>query len=104
MRSLILGGTSFVGGRLLERLQRRGDQVTLLNRGRSSSTPAGVELLAADRKDSEAMRAALGGGRAWARVGRFLGPSIEEHYARTRTTRMSWPEADLHDGALTAGC
>ena len=24
----------------------------------------------------------LGGGRAWARVGRFLGPSIEEHYRR----------------------
>jgi demethylmenaquinone methyltransferase/2-methoxy-6-polyprenyl-1,4-benzoquinol methylase len=24
----------------------------------------------------------VGGGRAWARVGRFLGPSIEEHYRR----------------------
>ena len=61
MRSLILGGTSFVGGRLLEHLQRRGDEVTLLNRGRSGPPAPGVGLLIADRKDPVSMRAALGG-------------------------------------------
>jgi nucleoside-diphosphate-sugar epimerase len=68
VQSLILGGTSFVGGRLLEHLLRRGDEVTLLNRGRSSAAPSGTELLVADRKDPAAMRAALGGGRRWDRV------------------------------------
>jgi len=67
MRALILGGTSFVGGRLLEHLQRRGDAVTLLNRGRSSAPPDDVELLVADRKDVRSLRAALGdsAGPAW---------------------------------------
>ncbi len=67
MRSLILGGTSFVGGRLLGHLQRRGDAVTLLNRGRSAPPPPGVGLLVGDRKDPKSMRAALGGpdGAQW---------------------------------------
>src|ERR1700712_5670113 len=68
MRSLILGGTSFVGGRLLEKLQQRGDEVGLLNRGRSGSPPPGVELLVADRKDPESMRAVLGGAQQWDQV------------------------------------
>jgi len=58
--TLVLGGTSFVGGRLVEHLRRSGAEVTLLNRGRSAP-PAGVGQLVADRKDPEAMRAALEG-------------------------------------------
>lgn len=41
----------------------------------------------------------LGGGREWLRVGRFLGPSIEEHYRRyplEEHVRM-WHEAGLYD-------
>jgi demethylmenaquinone methyltransferase/2-methoxy-6-polyprenyl-1,4-benzoquinol methylase len=41
----------------------------------------------------------LGGGREWARVGRFLGPSIESHYAAYPVAdhvRM-WQEAGLTD-------
>jgi nucleoside-diphosphate-sugar epimerase len=60
MATLVLGGSSFVGGRLVEHLLRGGAEVTLLNRGRSAP-PAGVRLLVADRKDAEAMRAVLDG-------------------------------------------
>lgn len=60
MGTLVLGGTSFVGGRLVEHLLRGGAEVTLLNRGRSAPPP-GVGQLVADRKDPAAVRAALGG-------------------------------------------
>ena len=60
MRTLILGGTSFVGGRLLEHLHAAGAEVTLLNRG-STPPPEGVEQLVADRKDDASVRAALHG-------------------------------------------
>jgi nucleoside-diphosphate-sugar epimerase len=60
VRTLVLGGSSFVGGRLVEHLLRDGAEVTLLNRGRSAPPP-GVGQLVADRKDPAAMRAVLGG-------------------------------------------
>jgi nucleoside-diphosphate-sugar epimerase len=58
--TLVLGGTSFVGGRLVDLLLAAGTEVTLLNRGRSAPPP-GVGQLVADRKDPAAMRAALEG-------------------------------------------
>jgi nucleoside-diphosphate-sugar epimerase len=60
VRTLILGGTSFVGGRLLEHLHAAGAEVTLLNRG-STPPPAGVQQLVADRKDDASVRAVLDG-------------------------------------------
>jgi demethylmenaquinone methyltransferase / 2-methoxy-6-polyprenyl-1,4-benzoquinol methylase len=41
----------------------------------------------------------LTGGRKWARVGRFLGPSIEEHYRRYPVSRhvAMWREAGIED-------
>ncbi|MCW2613500.1 MAG: hypothetical protein JWN08_494 [Frankiales bacterium] len=60
MRTLVLGGTSFVGGRLLEHLHAAGAQVTLLNRG-STPPPAGVEQLVADRKIDASVSAVLRG-------------------------------------------
>lgn len=60
MSTLVLGGTSFVGGRLVEQLLAGGAEVTLLNRGRSAPPP-GVGQLVADRKDPAAMRTALEG-------------------------------------------
>ena len=60
MRSLLLGGTGFVGGRLVTHLQEAGAEVTLLNRG-TTSPPDGVPQLVADRKDACAVRAALAG-------------------------------------------
>jgi demethylmenaquinone methyltransferase / 2-methoxy-6-polyprenyl-1,4-benzoquinol methylase len=42
---------------------------------------------------------ALTGGRAWWRVGRFLGPSIRDHYARMSLEDhvRAWEQAGLHD-------
>lgn len=62
MRILLLGGTSFFGKRLAERLLRSDHSVTLLTRGRTPD-PFGdrVERLAADRADEAALAAALRG-------------------------------------------
>ena len=64
MRTLVLGGSSFVGGRLVKRLQASGDEVTILNRGRSGVAQEGVQQLTADRKDIDSMKQALAG-REW---------------------------------------
>src|SRR5258708_21378752 len=63
MRLLVLGGTHFVGRAVAETALARGDEVTLLNRGRSRAA-AGAELIVADRTDPEALRSALGN-REW---------------------------------------
>ncbi len=62
-RSLVLGGSAFIGRHLVEYLLALGHEVTVLNRG-VSAAPAGVERLQADRKDGDAMRRALAG-REW---------------------------------------
>ncbi|MEE2775399.1 MAG: NAD-dependent epimerase/dehydratase family protein [Acidobacteriota bacterium] len=60
MRALLLGGTRFVGLRLLRALVSGGHQVTILNRGRREApVPDGVERLFADRRNDEAVRAVL---------------------------------------------
>jgi nucleoside-diphosphate-sugar epimerase len=64
MRTLVLGGSSFVGGRLVKRLLDNGDDVTTLNRGLSGGAHAGVQQLTADRRDIESMKLALNG-REW---------------------------------------
>ena len=61
MRALVLGGSSFVGGRLVRRLLANGDDVTTLNRGRTGVTMDGVDTLIADRRDITSMRQALAG-------------------------------------------
>jgi nucleoside-diphosphate-sugar epimerase len=65
MRALVLGGSVFVGKRLVRALQAADYEVTVLNRGKTpAQLPAGVEHLAADRTDMGAMRAALAN-REW---------------------------------------
>jgi nucleoside-diphosphate-sugar epimerase len=62
VRALILGGSVFVGRRLVERLTADGADVTVLNRGRTpSDLPAAVHHVVADRTDPASMRAALHG-------------------------------------------
>ena len=62
MRALVLGGSVFVGRRLVEALVAAGHDTAVLNRGRTTSDlPEGVERLVADRTDAASMRAALGG-------------------------------------------
>ncbi len=62
MRALLLGGTRFVGLRLLRALHAAGHQVTILNRGRRQvDLPSGIEKLEADRRDDAGMRRVLQG-------------------------------------------
>lgn len=62
MRALVLGGSVFVGKRLVAALVRAGHDVTVLNRGRTpTQLPHGVSALAADRTDAGSMRNALMG-------------------------------------------
>lgn len=62
MRALVLGGSVFVGRRLVEMLVAGSHDVTVLNRGRTAvDLPAGVARLVADRTDAASMAAALEG-------------------------------------------
>jgi nucleoside-diphosphate-sugar epimerase len=62
METLILGGGTFVGRRMVEHLRDAGHEVTVLNRGRTSTDlPAGVNRIVGDRTSTESMRQALEG-------------------------------------------
>ncbi|HEV2929211.1 MAG TPA: NAD-dependent epimerase/dehydratase family protein [Propionibacteriaceae bacterium] len=54
MRTLILGGTAWLGAQLARTARDRGSQVTCLARGVSGAAPPGVELVRADRIRPEA--------------------------------------------------
>ena len=61
MKSLVLGGSVFVGRALVAALVEAGHDVTVLNRGRTATTlPPDVSHVAADRTDLSSMRSALG--------------------------------------------
>jgi nucleoside-diphosphate-sugar epimerase len=60
VNSLVLGGTGFVGRRLVEVLVAEGNLVTVLNRGVTPvELPPGVDRLVADRSHPASMRSAL---------------------------------------------
>jgi len=62
MRALVLGGSVFVGKRLVGALAAAGHDVTVLNRGKTpTALPTGVSRLVADRTDATSMRDALAG-------------------------------------------
>ena len=62
METLILGGGTFVGRRMVEHLREAGHQVTVLNRGKTSTDlPPGVSRIIGDRTSTESMRQALEG-------------------------------------------
>jgi nucleoside-diphosphate-sugar epimerase len=65
VKALVLGGSVFVGRRLVAALDAAGHDVTVLNRGRTATDlPPSVRRLVADRTDAGSMRAALAG-TAW---------------------------------------
>jgi nucleoside-diphosphate-sugar epimerase len=60
MKTLILGGSTFVGRRMVDLLVREGHRVAVLNRGRTTTAlPEGVERIVGDRTSTESMREAL---------------------------------------------
>jgi nucleoside-diphosphate-sugar epimerase len=62
VNTLILGGSTFVGRRLVELLVSEGHSVSVLNRGRTASAlPDGVQRIVGDRTSTDSMRAALDG-------------------------------------------
>ena len=62
MNILVLGGTQFIGLRVVELLHDGGHRVTVLNRGKTlAELPEGVARLRADRADQAQVRAALRG-------------------------------------------
>lgn len=62
MKTLILGGSTFVGRRTVDLLVAGGHEVSVLNRGKTaSSLPEGVGRIVGDRTSTESMRQALGG-------------------------------------------
>jgi nucleoside-diphosphate-sugar epimerase len=63
-RTLVLGGSVFVGRHLVEELLRHGHEVTVLNRGLTpSELPPAVQRLTCDRKDPDAVRRVLADAR-----------------------------------------
>lgn len=61
MKTLVIGGTLFIGRRLVAQLLRAGHEVAVLHRNAGRALPPGVEGLLADRNDSSAVRRALSG-------------------------------------------
>lgn len=62
MRVLIIGGSRFLGREITLRLVARGDEVTLVNRGRTAAElPEGIERLTVDIDEEGALRAATEG-------------------------------------------
>ena len=62
MKALVLGGSQFVGLHVVQELAARGQDVTVLNRGKTETRlPPGTQRLVADRTDNASMRAALHG-------------------------------------------
>lgn len=62
MKVLVIGGTRFVGLRLVKLLVGSGHDVTILNRGKTAAQlPQGTKRLYADRRDSDAVKKTLAG-------------------------------------------
>jgi len=62
MNVLVIGGTRFVGLRLVKALALAGHRITLLNRGKTpAELPADIRRLQADRRDAEGVQRALAG-------------------------------------------
>ena len=60
MKVLVIGGTRFVGLRIVRVLAEQGHNITLLNRGKTKADlPSGVKRLTADRRSQDEVRQVL---------------------------------------------
>jgi nucleoside-diphosphate-sugar epimerase len=60
-RSLVIGGTLFIGRALVEQLLARGDEVVVMHRGQETPYGGRVGEIRCDRNDVRAVEAALAG-------------------------------------------
>ena len=60
-RTLVIGGTLFIGRALVDQLLARGDDVVVMHRGKGTPFDARVGEIQCDRNDVAAVRAALAG-------------------------------------------
>ena len=81
MRVLVLGGTHFVGRAVVETLLAAGDEVTTLTSGRSGPPPDGARARYADRRDPDALAAALSEGTWDGVVDTWAGAPVVVRYA-----------------------
>ncbi len=82
MRALIIGGTEFISLHLVQSLLARGHEVVVFNRGRHHERlPAGVRVIAGDRKDHAGLRARLGDERFDAVFDVAYAPTLGEDVA-----------------------
>ncbi len=63
MRSLVIGGNLFIGRALVRKLIERGDEVTILHRGRHNPFGNSVREVHCDRNDPDAIRQVMQEGR-----------------------------------------
>src|SRR6266403_47910 len=92
MRALVMGGTEFISLHLLRALQARGHEVTVFNRGRQPDRlPAGVTLIAGDRKDHAGLRERLAGRRFDAVYDVTYAPTLGEDVLLERHRRDGLP-------------
>ena len=62
-RTLVIGGTLFIGRHLVEQLLARGDDVVVMHRGQTTPFGDRVRRIRCDRNDVDAVRSALEGER-----------------------------------------
>jgi nucleoside-diphosphate-sugar epimerase len=76
MKILFIGGTGNISSDCAELLYRHGHEISVVTRGQSN-VPAGYTRVVADRKNPDAMRAALAG-KNWDAVVNFLGYEVTD--------------------------
>ncbi|OUC92626.1 NAD-dependent epimerase/dehydratase family protein [Streptosporangium minutum] len=111
MRTLVIGGSVFLGRAIVEEALRRGHEVTTFNRGRSGVDLPGVEAVRGDREVAEDL-ARLTDGRRWdivvdvcGYVPRVVGESVRALNGRAATYTFissisacsDWPEPGAVD-------
>jgi 2-alkyl-3-oxoalkanoate reductase len=81
VRTLVTGGTGFLGGHLVRRLVQQGDQVRVLARpaSRADRLPGEVEIVRGDLKDEESVARAVDGVDIIYHVGAATAGSWEEY-------------------------
>lgn len=118
MRTLVIGGSVFLGRAIVEEALRRGHEVTTFNRGRSGVDLPGVEAVRGDREVSEDLTR-LVDGREWdavvdvcGYVPRVVGESVRALNGRAPTYAFissisacaDWPGAPADESSPRFEC